>query len=148
MVDELNRQSHIVDEYKKSFGADSTWQPESWWKPARVVGLSFESCKRKLDKDDLASIRELNYLERISFKKTLMNDDGLSHLSGLPRLRRLNLSGTHITNDGLVHLTRLPKLEEVVLWDTAVTDDGALHLQELMPRTRVNHMATWAHKMK
>lgn len=147
MINELNRQIHIVDRYKISFGAISTTQPESWWRSARVVGLSFESCKKKIDKDDLAAIGELNHLEHLSFRNTSIDDDVLSHISGLTSLRYLNLQGTHITDDGLIHLAGLPKLERLILTQTAVTFDGALELQERMPTTYISHLTTWSNEV-
>lgn len=90
---------------------------------------------------ELASLRDLEGLERLSIDSRLrpdhdvghIGDDGVAHLRDLKNLRALTILGSRIGNEGLRHLSSLGRLERLELegYNLEITDEGMPHLGNL-----------------
>jgi hypothetical protein len=93
-----------------------------------AVALDFA---KELTDDDLAYLRGLPKLERLSLYHTGIGDKGLPHLRRLPNLTELILSGTKVTDKGMPHVGALTKLRLLGLSNTDISDEGVKHLAGL-----------------
>ena len=81
--------------------------------------------------EQLAQLKSLTNLNRLSLSWTNVTDAGLVQLKGLTNLRELDLSFTRVTDAGLVHLKGLTKLKTLFLGGKNITDAGLVHLKEM-----------------
>jgi hypothetical protein len=91
----------------------------------------------KITDAGLAHVEGLTSLQKLYLVDTGISDTGLERLKGLTNLQILSLVGTQITDTGLDHLKGLGNLKTLFLAGTKVTDDGVKTLQEAMPMLKI-----------
>ncbi len=79
----------------------------------------------------LVHIQELVNLETLNLPQTKITDAGLARLTKLTRLKSLHLGDTDVGDAGLEHVAKLPQLEKLYLWKTEVGNAGLAHLATL-----------------
>lgn len=84
--------------------------------------------QKKLTDADLAYLKSLPKLQRLSLFHTNISDAGMVHVGRLSRLKELILSGTKITDKGLAEIAGLYDLTLLGLSDTKISDDGLKHI--------------------
>jgi hypothetical protein len=72
----------------------------------------------------LASIRNLQSLERLNVCLTPVTDGCLKHLAGLTNLRRLVICSTMVTGSGFRDVPDWPRIESINLHSCPVSDEG------------------------
>lgn len=97
---------------------------------AHEVNLSVS----KLKNADLAHLKAMPKLQRLSLSLTSIGDAGLAHVAKLTTLTHLNLVETKITDRGLERLTSLTRLKRLALQRSKVTKQGVKKLQRVLPR--------------
>ncbi len=107
---------------------------------AEVVGVGFS--RVQLEKEGLASLKELPQLVRLRLDNCRLTDDGLQSLQGLTHLQELYLVGTSITDAGLARLKKLTELRGLWLGRTGVTDAGLANLKAMSHLQRLNLAST------
>src|SRR5262249_43167739 len=71
---------------------------------------------------DLALLKDMPDLNRLSIEAKGMGDDGVAHLKDLPRLRHLSLFCPKVTDKGLAHLEALTELQSLSLLSPSIGD--------------------------
>ena len=79
----------------------------------------------------LEHLRDLEYLEVVTFPGARVTGPGLVYLKDLPRLQELDLENTEITDDALTHLQAMKRLRSLNLTETDISDAGLQHLKGL-----------------
>ena len=95
------------------------------------AGLPVRSDDIAITDADLAHVKRLTKIRRLSLSYAQISDAGLAELRDLTTLRFLDLQSSRITDGGLVHLTHLTKLKFLGLGHTEVTDAGLEKLKGL-----------------
>lgn len=85
----------------------------------------------------LANVEGLAALKKLYLVDTQVTDAGLERLRGLASLEVLSLAGTPVTDAGLEHLKGLAQLKTLFLAGTKVTDEGVKKLQEALPMLKI-----------
>jgi hypothetical protein len=88
----------------------------------------------KLKNADLADLKAMPKLQRLSLSFTSINDAGLAHVTKLTTLTHLDLVETKVTNRGLERLVSLTRLKRLDLRRSKVTKQGVRKLQRALPR--------------
>jgi len=86
----------------------------------------------------LATIAQMNFLERLHLENTKVTDAGLAKIGKLPALEYLNLYGTKVTDAGAAGLADAKALKKLFVWQTGVTKAGAKALEGKVPGLVVN----------
>lgn len=97
---------------------------------AHEVNLSVS----KLKNADLALLKTMPKLQRLSLSLTSISDAGLVHVAKLTTLTHLGLVETKVTDRGLERLTSLTRLKRLDLRRCKVTKQGVKKLQRALPR--------------
>lgn len=101
-----------------------------------VVSVNMHDVK-DLTETDLALLKDLPQLEKISFERTGVGNDGMEHLQDLKHLQELEFRLTNIGDTGLQYLAGLVNLRKLSIGETKVSDDGLVYLKGL---TRLEHL--------
>jgi hypothetical protein len=103
-----------------------TWEPAArrW-----VAAVSFAD--RPVTDADLAVLRSIRPLHRVSLDGTRVTDAGLAHLEGVEGLEWVSACRTGVSDEGMVHFRRVPGLRQLHLCQTRVTDAGLLSVHGL-----------------
>jgi hypothetical protein len=88
----------------------------------------------KLKNADLALLKAMPKIQRLSLSLTPIGDAGLTHVAKLTTLTHLNLVETKVTDRGLERLTSLTRLKRLDLRRCKVTKQGVKKLQRALPR--------------
>jgi len=96
-------------------------------KEGRVVEMTLVFGK-SLPPADLARIKLLADLRRVTIASVELGDDSLSPLSALTNLESLRLMGRKITDDGLRHIAHATELRELALYRTQISGAGLKQL--------------------
>lgn len=82
----------------------------------------------KLERDDAAPEKPVI---AVNFGATKATDGDIAHVKGMTGLKKLTLNGTQVTDSGLDALQGLTHLEKLYLVDTKVGDEGLRKIQDL-----------------
>jgi hypothetical protein len=77
-------------------------------------------------------------LNRLSAKRSGIDDEGLAAIGKLTELEILGLNECPITDSGLTHLTGLKKLTWLGLYKTKVTEAGVKNLKKDLTKMSAN----------
>jgi hypothetical protein len=104
-----------------------------------VVEVSFNQQNKAKDKD-LALLRELPHLKRVSLDGPSFSDEGLKYVNDLKSLERLDLLNTNISGEGVALLERNKKLDSLSLCGAAVNDSKLTQIDKLtnLHRLQIN----------
>ncbi len=92
---------------------------------------------RQLDETGVASLQQLNNLEKLVVQKTPFSDRMVNNLKAMRRLAFLDLNETPISDAGLEELQELKSLRTVFLKKTRVTPAGVNRLKAALPSCTV-----------
>jgi len=87
--------------------------------------------KHEKHRIDLALLKPLLDVKRLTIHGTNFYDDDLNAISNWKHLEGLHLIYNQVSDDGLRHITGLSKLKRLILWDTKVTGKGLKHVANL-----------------
>ena len=87
--------------------------------------------------EDLALLKRMTNLQRLSLGRTKISDSGLKHIAELTSLKEVRLYDTQIGDAGLQHLMSLRQLESLYLSNTKVTAKGLTRLAGLKALTDI-----------
>jgi len=88
----------------------------------------------KLKNADLAHLKAMPKLQRLSLSLTKITDAGLTHVAKMTTLTHLGLVETRITDRGVERLATLTRLKRLDLRRTKVTKQGVSKLRRALPR--------------
>lgn len=86
---------------------------------------------KKVSDDELALLRSLPTLKKLTLLESGITDKGVEHLAGLSNLEELSLVGNRLTDHGLEQLKGLKKLQTLEVSGNDISDAGLVHLQGL-----------------
>jgi hypothetical protein len=89
--------------------------------------------------DDLAALKHIKNLTKLSLHGAQITDAGLQHLTELSDLRSLDLSSTEVSDDGVAQLAALAKLRVLNLRGTHVSAQAVEKLQRALPRCEIRN---------
>lgn len=87
---------------------------------------------------DLAEIKKLSGLRRLSLGSSLVTDAGVKHISELSKLNELHLVCESVTDAGVKDLCALQELRSISLYKTGITDKSAAYLARMAKLTTIH----------
>jgi mono/diheme cytochrome c family protein len=103
---------------------------------ANVLWLNLSG--QSISTGDMAHVKGLKNLQRLSMHSSDVGDQHLSAIANLKSLTYLNLYNTQVSDAGMKHLSGLNKLKDLYLWNSKVTASGASKVKKSISGLTVN----------